>query len=188
MIIFFWPAISQVFSQVILAYINYINNARDLQSVWWKSVIRCQRGFLYLSKAFDRVWHDGLMYKLKSLGICGKYYGLLHSFISDGHQRVVLNDQSSNWSHIKAAAPQGSILGPLLFLVYINDLPEVLTTNFKFFADDTSLFFSCSWFCSIFSITYWKMIRWYLTHMSQNRRKRLFSVVKRAQLTTKLLF
>ena len=90
------------------------------------------------------MWHDGLIYKLKSLGICGNYYGLLHSFISDRHQRVVLNDQSSNWSHIKAAVPQGSVLGPLLFLVYINDLPEVLTTNFKFFADDTSLFFSCS--------------------------------------------
>ena len=52
--------------------------------------------FLDLSKAFDRVWDDGLMYELKSLGICGNYYGLLHSFLSVRHQRVVLNDQSSN--------------------------------------------------------------------------------------------
>ena len=92
------------------------------------------------SKAFDRVWHDGLMYKLKTLGICGNYYGLIHSFLSDRHQRVVLNGQSSKWSHIKAGVPQGSILGPLLFLVYINDLPEGLTTSAKLFADDTSLF------------------------------------------------
>ena len=80
------------------------------------------------------------MYKLKSLGICGNYYGLIHSFLSDRHQRVVLNGQSSKWSHIKAGVPQGSILGPLLFLVYINDLPEGLTTSAKLFADDTSLF------------------------------------------------
>ena len=96
--------------------------------------------FLDLSKAFDKVWHDGLMYKLKRLGICGKYYGLIHSFLNDRHQRVVLNGQCSNWSKIKAGVPQGSILGSLLFLVYINDLPEGLTTNAKLFADDTSLF------------------------------------------------
>ena len=80
------------------------------------------------------------MYKLKALGICGKDCGLIHSFLSDRHQRVVLNGQSSKWSHIKAGVPQGSILGPLLFLVYINDLPEGLTTSAKLFADDTSLF------------------------------------------------
>ena len=80
------------------------------------------------------------MYKLKSLGICGNYYGLIDSFLSDRHQKVVLNGQSSNWSHIKAGVPQGSILGPLLFLVYINDLPEGLTTSAKFFADAISLF------------------------------------------------
>ena len=80
------------------------------------------------------------MYKLKRLGIYGKYYRLIHSFLNDRHKRVVLNGQCSNWSKIKAGVPQGSILGPLLFLVYINDLPEGLTTNAKLFADDTSLF------------------------------------------------
>ena len=80
------------------------------------------------------------MYKLKRLGICGKYYVLLYSFLNDRHQRVILNGQCSNWSKIKAGVRQGSILGPLLFLVYINDLTEGLTTNAKLFADDTSLF------------------------------------------------
>ena len=96
--------------------------------------------FLDLSKAFNKVWHGGLIYKLKRLGICGKYYGLIHSFINDRHQRVVLNGQCSNWSKLKAGVLQGSILGPLLFLVYINDLPEGLTTNAKLFTDDMSLF------------------------------------------------
>ena len=63
---------------------------------------------------------------------------MIHSFLR--HERVVLNVQSSNWSHIKAGVPQGSVNGMLLFLVYINDLPEVLTTNAKPFADDASLF------------------------------------------------
>ena len=67
--------------------------------------------FLDLSKAFD-----DLIYKLMSLGICGNYYGLIYSFLSDRHQRMVPNGQSSNWSHVKAAVPQESILGPLLFL------------------------------------------------------------------------
>ena len=93
-----------------------------------------------MSKAFDKVWHGDLMYKLKRLGIGGKYYRLIHSFLNDRHQRVVLNGQCSNWSKIKVGVSQGWNLRPLLFLVYINDLPEGLTTNAKLFADDTSLF------------------------------------------------
>ena len=95
--------------------------------------------FLDLSKAFDKVWHDGLLYKLRRMGICGKYFGLIDSFLSDRFQRVLLNSQTSKWSQIKAGVLQGSILGPLLFLVYINDLPEGLTSNVKLFADDTSI-------------------------------------------------
>ena len=61
-------------------------------------------------------------------------------FLSDRFQWVVLNGQTSKWSQIKAGVPQGSVLGPLLFLVYINDLTEGLTSNIKLFADDTSIF------------------------------------------------
>ena len=96
--------------------------------------------FADLLKAFDKVWHNSLMYKLKRLGTCGKCYGLIHSFLNDRHQRLILNCQCSNWSKIKAGVPQGSILGPLLFSVCINDLPEGLTTNANFFADDSHFF------------------------------------------------
>ena len=93
-----------------------------------------------ISIAFDRVWYDGLLYKLKLLEICGRYYNLIQSFLDNRHQRVVLNGHSSKWSLVQAGVPQGSILDPQLFLVYINDLPQGLRCNAKLSADDTSLF------------------------------------------------
>ena len=74
------------------------------------------------------------------MGICGEYLGLIDSFLSERFQRVLLNGLASKWSQIKAGVPQGSVLGPLLFLVYINDVLEGLTSNVKLFADDTSIF------------------------------------------------
>ena len=96
--------------------------------------------FLDISKAFDRVWHKGLLFKLKSNGIEGNLYNLIESFLCDRFQRVVLNGQNSKWEKISAGVPQGSILGPLLFLIYINDISENLESNVKLFADDTSIF------------------------------------------------
>ena len=96
--------------------------------------------YLDISKAFDRVWHDGLIYKLKRCGVSGKLPFLIQSFLKDWKQRTVLNGQCSNWGDISAGVPQGSILGPLFFLVYINDLTADLKCNVKLFADDTSLF------------------------------------------------
>ena len=96
--------------------------------------------YLDISKAFDRVWHDGLIYKLKQCGVSGQLLSLIQSFLKDRKQRTVLNGQSSNWGDISAGVPQGSILGPLFFLVYINDLAAGVRCNVKLFADDTSLF------------------------------------------------
>ena len=93
-----------------------------------------------LSKAFDKVWHQGLLFKLESFGIRGKLLNLLEDYLSNRFQRVLLNGQESSWLPIKAGVPQGSILGPLLFLIYINDLPDGLNSISKLFADDTSLF------------------------------------------------
>ena len=93
-----------------------------------------------ISKAFDKVWHQGLLYKLKQNGISGNLLEILTGFLKDRKQRVVLNGQNSVWANIEAGVPQGSILGPLLFLIYINDLPDNQSTNVKLFSDDTSLF------------------------------------------------
>ena len=96
--------------------------------------------YLNISKAFDRVWHDGLLCKLERCGVSGQLLHLIRSFLKDRKQRTVLNGKSSIWGDIAAGVPQGSILGPLFFLVYINDLTENLKCNVKLFADDTSLF------------------------------------------------
>ena len=95
---------------------------------------------LDISKAFDKVWHEGLLYKLKSMGISEELFKLLENYLPGRFQRVLLNGQTSFWRPILAGVPQGSILGPLLFLIYINDLPDELKSNAKLFADDTSLF------------------------------------------------
>ena len=96
--------------------------------------------FLGLSKAFDRVWHKGLLFKLKYNGINGNLLTLIESYLADRKQRVVLNGKCSVWVPICAGVPQGSVLGPLFFLIYMNDLIINLKCDVKMFADDTSLF------------------------------------------------
>ena len=96
--------------------------------------------FLDISKAFDKIWHEVLLNKLKSLGISGNLLNLFRSFLNDRQQRVVLNGQLSDWTPILAGVLQGSILGPLHFLIYVNDLPDSLNSLIKLFADETSLF------------------------------------------------
>ena len=100
--------------------------------------------FLDVSKACDKVWHEGLILKLNQYRILENLLCLIKYFLKNHKQRVVLNGQTSSWTNVLADVPQGSILGPLLFLIYINDLSDDLSSNPKLFADDTSLFFSCT--------------------------------------------
>ena len=77
--------------------------------------------FLGISKGFDKVWHEGLIFKLKQNKISGELLHILSDFLSNRKQRVVLNGQNSSWTNVHARDPRRSILGPLLFLTYIND-------------------------------------------------------------------
>ena len=95
---------------------------------------------LDISKAFDTVWHEGLIHKLEVCGLRGKILKMLIDFLSDRGQRVVLNGQCSNWDKISAGVPQGSVIGTLFFLIYINDITHNIACNIKLLADDTSLF------------------------------------------------
>ena len=74
------------------------------------------------------------------MGISGKLNNLLENYLSGRFQRVVLNGKTSLWRRVLADVPQGSIMGLLLFLIYINDLPKESKSNVKLFANDTSLF------------------------------------------------
>ena len=96
--------------------------------------------FLDISKAFDKVWHDALTFKLQDYGILGNLLKVLKHFLRNRIQRVVLNGQSSSRTNVKAGVHQGFILEPLLFLIYTNNLVNGLSSNTKLFADDTSFF------------------------------------------------
>ena len=96
--------------------------------------------FLDICKAFDKVWHSGLLFKLKRHGIRGNMLQIIESFLSHRLQRVSINGQNSEWAEIEAGVPQGSVLGPLLFLIYINDLAEEVDYEIRIFADDTFIF------------------------------------------------
>ena len=104
---------------------------------------------LDISRAFDRVWHPGLLHKshagllLKSYGISGQIFCLISSFLSNRRARVVLHGKSSHEYPVNAAVPQGSILGPTLFLLYVNDLPDDVICNTAIYADDTTLYSKC---------------------------------------------
>ena len=99
---------------------------------------------LDISKAFDRVWHAGLLHKLKSYGISGQIFGLISFFLSNRRLQVVLDGKSSQEYPVNAGVPQRSILSPTLFLLYINDFPDDVICNIAIYADDTILYSKCN--------------------------------------------
>ena len=98
---------------------------------------------LDISKAFDRVWHAVLLHKVKSYGISGQIFGFISSFFSNRQLLVVLDEKLSQEYPVNAGVPQGSTIGPTLFLLYINDLPDDVICNIAIYADDTTLYSKC---------------------------------------------
>ena len=108
---------------------NALDNNKELRII-----------FLDISKAFDRVWHKGLLFKLKSIGVSGNILAWFEDYLSDRYQRVCIKNSASSWKKISARVPPGSILGPLLVIVFINDIVNEIRSFVRLFADDTCVF------------------------------------------------
>ena len=124
------------FKQVILVLTSSCQLRIKNKNLWWRSWSL----ILDMSKAFDKVWHKDLIFKLNWNTISGNLLSTLTDFLKLRKQRVLLNGQLSSWSKIETGVPQGSILGPLLFLIYINNLSDSSTANARLFADEVLLF------------------------------------------------
>ena len=101
--------------------------------------ITSQAVYLDITKAFDRVWHRGLLVKLSSVGIRGPLLLWFNDYLFNRKQATVIKGYKSDLVTIPAGVPQGSVLGPLLFLIYINDIVDEIESSIKLFADDTSI-------------------------------------------------
>ena len=100
--------------------------------------------FIDLKKAFDTVNHSILLLKLHHYGVRGKAYEWFQSYLSNRKQFVCVNGHESDSLPLTCGVPQGSVLGPLLFLLYVNDLPNASSLlTFHLFADDTNIYYSC---------------------------------------------
>ena len=128
---------------------NMVLGLLDQQQIFWQLYLTellsllTDMGLLELWDLiypFDRVWLVGILYKLKSYGISGQVFGLISSFLSNRRLRVVLDGKSSHLYPVNAGVPQGSILGPTLTLLYINDLPDDVICNIAINPDDATLY------------------------------------------------
>ena len=96
--------------------------------------------YLDFRKAFDSVPHQRLIHKLSSVGLQGNIFKWIKSFLTNRTQQVVLNGRKSSTVPVTSGVPQGSVLGPLLFSIFINDLPSIVSSPTFMFADDTKIF------------------------------------------------
>jgi hypothetical protein len=98
-----------------------------------------QSVFLDVNSAFDKVLHNGLLAKLSHIGVEDNFLNTVRSYLSNRKQVVIVDGVKSDILEVKAGVPQGSRLGPLLFIIYMNDIVSEIESDILIFADDTSL-------------------------------------------------
>jgi hypothetical protein len=112
----------------------------ELWTSWWDRGLAWDTVYTDFAKAFDSVPHQKLLYKIHRLGIRGNVFRWIEDFLLGRKQKVIVGQSESEWARVISGIPQGSVLGPILFLIFINDMPDKIKSHLKMFADDTKLF------------------------------------------------
>ena len=119
-----FTACNSTVHQLVYLYDTFCKALNDKKDI---RIVFCDQ-----SKAVDRVWHNGLLFKLESQGVTGKMLNWIKNYLCNRQQRVTIEGHSSKWGDICAGVPQGSVLGPLLFLVYINDITDNIKSQINY--------------------------------------------------------
>ena len=109
-------------------------------TISWDEHLSADVVYFDFSKAFDSVPHARLLLKLQAYGINGQLLSWFKNFLTGRCQCVKINSVLSSWTHVSSGVPQGSVLGPLMFALYINDLPSLVSSQLLMFADDIKLY------------------------------------------------